>query len=93
MKFKIYDLNEAYTYLKDKLANRGRTRSIEVIDKVSKIVNDVRKYGDTAVIGFTKEFDKVELTAQEIKVSQKEIEKAYNQVSREFVEAIKTAKA
>ena len=93
MKFKIYDLNEAYNYLKDKLANRGRTRSIEVIDKVSKIVNDVRKYGDMAVIGFTKEFDKVELTSQEIKVSQKEIENAYNQVSREFVEAIKTAKA
>jgi len=63
MKFKIYDLNEAYNYLKDKLANRGRTRSIEVIDKVSKIVNDVRKYGDMAVIGFTKEFDKVELTS------------------------------
>ncbi len=92
MNFKIYSLKEASSYLKDKLGNRGRVRSIEVMDKVTKIISDVRKYGDTAVIGFTKEFDRVELTPQTMRVSVREIENAYNQVSKEFINAIKIAK-
>ncbi len=92
MNFKIYSLKEAYSYLKDKLGNRGRIRSIEVMDKITKIISDVRKYGDAAVISFTKEFDRVELTPQTMKVSVREIENAYSQVSKEFVNAIKTAK-
>ncbi|WEU39923.1 MAG: histidinol dehydrogenase [Candidatus Odinarchaeum yellowstonii] len=93
MEFKIYTLKEAHSYLKEKLVNRGRTRSIEVMDKVTKIVSDVRKYGDAALIAFTKEFDRVELTPESIKVSIREIENAYSQVSKEFINAIKLAKA
>mgnify|MGYP005831092717 CR=1 FL=1 len=93
MELKILNLKNSYDLIKEKLAQRGRIRSIEVIDKVTKIVNDVHKYGDSAIIEYTREFDNVELRQGYLKVNTREIESAYQLVSKEFISSIRVAKS
>ncbi|RLI34515.1 histidinol dehydrogenase, partial [Candidatus Bathyarchaeota archaeon] len=59
---------------------------------VSKIIDDVKRRGDEALIEFTKRFDGVELEPNEIRVSEEEIEEAYNRVRGEEISAVKLAK-
>ena len=58
---------------------------------VQKIGKEVKKRGDLALLEYTKRFDGVELTSQEIKVKEEDIERAYNQVDKEILSAIKYA--
>ncbi|MHC1567281.1 MAG: histidinol dehydrogenase [Candidatus Syntropharchaeia archaeon] len=51
----------------------------EVTPHVEKIISDVKKNGDSAVIAYTKKFDGVEI--EKIEVSEEEIEKAKEKVS------------
>ena len=60
--------------------------------KVAKEVSDdVRKRGDEAVLEYTAKFDRVELTADRIKVKPEEIEAGYNRLDAETREAIEYA--
>ena len=72
-----------------KLCNRGPARSSRVVKSVTKILNDVRLRGDEALIKFTKKFDKVSLTARSIKVSEREITAAYQNIDPELVTTLK----
>lgn len=47
---------------------------------VGRIINDVRKFGDRALIKYTKRFDGVELTSKRLKVGEGDINKAYEQI-------------
>ncbi|MBI1870925.1 MAG: histidinol dehydrogenase [Chlamydiae bacterium] len=68
---------------KNELKNLLRnTLSIEVEQSVSKILEGVRLRGDEALIDFERQFDHVELNAQEFKVSSKELIQAGTQVSK-----------
>lgn len=58
---------------------------------VEGILREVRKDGDSALFRYTKKFDGFDLTPQNIRVSEKEIEEAYSKVDDSFVEALEHA--
>ena len=63
----------------------------EVVSKVAKIVEDVRKRGDRALIKYTRMFDGVKLSKRRIRVSQREIREAYKKIPDEVVQALRAA--
>ncbi len=58
---------------------------------VLKIIHDVQKCGDKAVVNYTKRFDKVSLSPDEFRVKDREIEEAYRKMSLSFVKSIQRA--
>ena len=72
------------------LLKRPTIDSIELEEKVSTILKNVKEKGDTALREYALLFDKTELS--DIQVSEKEINDASTLVSEELKEAIQTAK-
>ena len=64
-----------------------RKRRVE--ESVRKIIDDVRLYGDEAVIRYTRKFDKVKLSPKNLKVSECETSGAYQDINPEFVNSLK----
>lgn len=60
---------------------------------VAQIVSDVREKGDEAVFAYTKKFDKWEIQANNIRVTEEEIEEAFAGAEKEFVEVIERSAA
>lgn len=60
-------------------------------DTVSEIIDEVKKKKDEAVFAYTKKFDKADLNASTILVSEEEIKEAYDQVPASLVEIIQKA--
>lgn len=60
---------------------------------VNDIVDRVRREGDQALFELTREFDKCDLNAQSIRVTDEEIEEAYRQIDPEFVAVMKKSAA
>jgi histidinol dehydrogenase len=72
----------------------GTKREVsEDVDKtVRDIIANVRKDGDKALIGYTKQFDRLELTPETLRVTPDEITAAYDSASKVTVEALKFAR-
>lgn len=64
----------------------------ELAAYVKGIINEVRKNGDSALIKFTKKFDGVDLTTENVSVTEEEIKSAYNSVNEEQISALKIMK-
>ena len=60
-------------------------------DAVAEILKKVRKEGDQALFAYTKEFDKTEITAETIRVTEAEIKEAYDAVDPGLLEVIRKA--
>lgn len=73
----------------DKIYNRGLTRQARVEEKVRKIIDDVRLFGDEALLKYTKKFDGVKMMPRQLKVSEIEISGAYANISPNFVSSLK----
>jgi len=73
----------------DKIYKRGLIRKRRVEDKVKKIIDDVRFNGDEAVIKYTKKFDKVKLSAKQLRISEAEISGAYQDITPDFASTLK----
>jgi len=58
---------------------------------VREIVAAVREKGDSALLAYTKQFDKVELSEDELKVTEQETKKAYKKVKKEFFDPLNKA--
>ncbi len=58
---------------------------------VRKIIRDVRKNGDKAILKWTKEFDKVRLPAKRIRVSEGDINRAYQKIDCNFIPLLRLA--
>lgn len=56
---------------------------------VSEILANVKEKGDKVVFEYTKKFDGFDLNSQNIKVTQEEIDEAYNMVSEDLLTVIK----
>ncbi|MFA7294454.1 MAG: histidinol dehydrogenase, partial [Candidatus Omnitrophota bacterium] len=54
----------------DKIYNRGLSRQVRVEEKVKKIIDDVRLFGDEALLKYTKKFDGVKMMPRQLKVSE-----------------------
>ncbi len=75
----------------EKIYNRGLVKSRRVEEKVKRIMEDVRLFGDDALIKYTKKFDGVKLSTRQLKVSQIEISGAYQNITPHFVSSLKVA--
>jgi histidinol dehydrogenase len=76
-----------------------RTRALDekagesIENQVKSIISKVVKNGDAALIEFAEKFDKATLKAENLRVTAKEIEEAYNIVSKEQISALKLMKS
>ena len=80
---------------KSSLLNDLLKRSPNNYGKYETVVNDiiekVKTEGDTAIFAFTKQFDKCELTAENIRVTESEIEEAVNAIEPKLYEVMEKA--
>jgi histidinol dehydrogenase len=75
----------------EKIYNRSRlARKKYIEEKVRTIIDDVRLNGDDALLKYTRRFDKVKLTARQLKVDESEISSAFQGITPEFVVDLKT---
>lgn len=58
-------------------------------ERVDAIIQNVKKNGDEAVFGYTKQFDGVEITAENVRVTPEEIEEAYEKVDKTLLDVIR----
>jgi len=72
----------------DELARRKSDDLDEVLPVVAEIIGRVRREGDQALIDYTRRFDKVELTAAQLKVDLEEIDGAVKLVDSPLQEAL-----
>ncbi len=73
------------------IVNRGLNFSKKEFKNVEKILADVKKNGDRALIAYTNKYDSPGLTAASLKVSKKEFVAAAKKVDREFVRSLNRA--
>lgn len=83
---------------KDSIANilsdllkRSPTNYGDFQDKVDAIIKNVRDNGDKAVFDYTAQFDKAEINAENILVTEEEIKEAYEEVDDELIKVIRKA--
>ena len=75
----------------EKLYNRSRlARKRHIEERVRAIIDDIRLNGDDAVIKYTRRFDGVKLTPRQLRVDEREISSAYQNITPEFVGHLKT---
>jgi len=74
----------------EKLINRNSHFKKRVTESVKKILDNVRLYGDEAVVRYTRKFDKVKMKPKDIKVTECEISAAYQDIKPEIVTVLKT---
>jgi len=72
----------------EELLKRSPHNYSEYEGVVSKIVENVKKNGDAALFAYTREFDHFDLTADNIQVTQTEIEAAYKSLDPELVRVL-----
>jgi len=77
----------------ERLVERNALAEADVVRACEKIISDVRKNGDKALIKYTERFDKVKLDSESLKVSGSELESSYDKVDPELVDVIRKAKA
>lgn len=88
----INQLNDAQVELQRICA---RTHDDQVFHKeatVREILQTVKRKGDTALLQYTADFDQQQLTAAELKVRGSELDAAYQQVSKELIDAVRLAR-
>jgi histidinol dehydrogenase len=71
-----------------------RTHDEQVVHKeatVQQVLQDVRRRGDRAILHYTEEFDQQVLKPEDLRVSGSELDAAYQQVSKELLDAIRLA--
>lgn len=75
----------------DALVNRSNMDLFTQDETVRKILNDVKKKGDEAVLRLTHQFDRHDLPLEKIRVTADEIKAAYKDLKEEELDALKEA--
>lgn len=89
---RILDLTEeSRKNILEDLLKRSPSSYGKFEDAVSEIVNNVKKKGDEALFAYTKEFDKAELSKENVIVTQEEIDEAYAEVDDELLAVMRRA--
>ena len=73
----IYKLNEMTAEKKAYILKRAETDISEQMQLAKEVSDDIRARGDKAVLEYTSKFDRVDLTADRMKVKPDEIEVGY----------------
>ncbi len=72
-----------------------RTHDEEIAGKeeaVREILNTIKSKGDQALLHYTEKFDQLSLTVDQLRVNGSELDAAYQQVSKELIDAITLAR-
>ena len=77
----------------DSLLKRSPNHYGEYEAVVAEIIANVRDKGDEAVFEYTKKFDKWDISAENIRVTEAEIEEAFDGTEKEFIEVMKRSAA
>ena len=89
---RILDLTEeSRKNILEDLLKRSPSSYGKFEDAVSEIVNNVKKKGDEALFAYTREFDKAELSKENVIVTQEEIDEAYAEVDDELLAVMRRA--
>ena len=91
MRIQKLDDNTKKNLLED-LLKRSPNQYTEYEARVSAILNAVREGRDQAIFAYTKQFDGVELTSETIRVTEAEIQEAYEKVDASLIDIIRKAK-
>lgn len=90
---RIVELNEIIKKnIMGNLLKRNPNQYETYADTVAEIIKDVKENGDKAVFAYTKKFDLVDINSDNIKVTEEEIERAYQTVDQEVIDVIRKAK-
>ena len=73
----------------DEVLNRSQFELEEVNKKVKDVLDNIKKNGDKALFDYTEKFDGVKL--DNLKVSENEIEEAYNSLDKELIKSLEEA--
>ena len=87
----IIKLEELGTSRREEILKRGEKEVEKAKESAKKILEDVKERGDKALIEYTKKFDGIDLEAKDLKVSEKEIDKAIEKIDYKLLGAIKRA--
>ena len=77
--------------LLDKLLKRSPNHYGDYVEQVNAILEEVKKKGDEALFAFTERFDKANITKESLKVTESEIEEAYQLVDPKLLQVIRRA--
>ncbi|MBR5058286.1 MAG: histidinol dehydrogenase, partial [Clostridiales bacterium] len=77
----------------EELGMRGKMELGPIIDVVNDVLDDIKKNGDAAVFKYTKKFDKADIDASNVRVTDQEIADAIASLDPNLVEVIKKAAA
>ncbi len=75
----------------EKILLKKRLRKNKVGERVAKIIKNVRDNGDSALVEYTKKFDRVKVSVKELKISESEISAAFNELDSKLISAFKVA--
>jgi len=87
---KLYFLDKLPPEDRKRILARGSVETESVGKTVQEIIDNVRRRGDEALAEYAKKFDKVDVSADGLQVTGKEIEAAYGMVDKKVVKAIET---
>ena len=87
----IYELSKMTKEQYDFIMKRAELDITEQMKVAKEVSDDVKARGDEAVLEYTAKFDRVQLTADKMKVTPEEIEAGYNNLDKETREAIEYA--
>ena len=82
---------KSYSKKFQKLFERSTRRNSRIEEKVRRILEDVKSGGDEALLRYTRKFDRVKLTPKELRVTEGEINGAYQNIQPDFVSSLKVA--
>jgi len=83
------EIIRAHSKKLEKIYQRNFKRRRRIEERVRNILNDVRLYGDEAVIRYTRKFDRVKLSSRQLKVSASEISAAYQNIPPDLITTLK----
>jgi histidinol dehydrogenase len=75
----------------EKIINRAPFIRKRIYEKVRRIIEDVRTLGDNAVVRYTYKFDRVKLKPSQMRVTENEINGAFQDIDSKFVTTLKVA--
>ena len=93
MDIQLYDLETLSPTQRTTLLRRAEVDIAALQDTVRPILGAVRDRGDAALLEFTERFDGVTLTADQLRVTDEEFERARNQIDPAVREAIEVSAA
>lgn len=74
------------------IIKRSRENLPKIFPKIIPIIEQVKDKGDEAVLKFTRKFDKVTLSSDQIRIKKEKIKEAYRRVSPQLIRSLKKMK-